>query len=168
MFDGYWNKAEATLEQFQTLWYHTGDNGRVLPSGAVAFVDRKKDSLRRRAENVSSLELEAALMRHGKFAEVAVHAVPSDLAEDDIKACIVLKPGESTTPEEIFPFFKDNLPYYAIPRYVELIDALPRNAVGRVMKHKLRERPLDETVWDLDKLGLTVGRHERRAGSDVR
>lgn len=165
MFDGYWNKPEATLQQFGNLWYHTGDNGRMLPGGAFAFVDRKKDALRRRGENVSSLELEASLMRFPKIAEVAVHAVPSELAEDDIKACVVLTEGETTDPTEMFQFFQENLPYYAIPRYVEVVDSLPRNAVGRVMKFKLRERPSSDATWDLEKLGLVVSRAQRRVVS---
>lgn len=163
MFDGYWRKPEATLQQLGALWYHTGDNGRMLPSGAFVFVDRKKDSLRRRGENVSSMELENAIACHQKIAEVAVHSVSSALSEDDIKACIVLRSGESTDPSELFTFFKENLPYYAIPRYVEIVDGLPRNAVGRIMKYQLREKPISDAVWDLDKLGLVVGRQERRS-----
>lgn len=162
MFDGYWGKPEATLTAFAGLWYHTGDNGRKLEDGSFAFADRKKDSLRRRGENVSSMELEAAILSHPKVAECAVHAVPSELAEDDIKACIVMKPAESVTPEELFEFFREKLPYFAIPSYVELVPSLPRNAVGRIMKHKLRESPFSEATWDLAKLGLSVARSDRR------
>jgi crotonobetaine/carnitine-CoA ligase len=94
LFSGYWNDAEATVSTFRNLWHHTGDSGRLDEDGYFWFVDRKKDSLRRRGENVSSLELEAALMRHPAFAAVAVHAVPSELSEDEIKACIVLDRGQ--------------------------------------------------------------------------
>lgn len=162
MFDGYWGNADATLQAFAGLWYHTGDNGRRLSDGSFAFADRKKDSLRRRGENVSSMELEAAILGHPKIAECAVHAVPSELAEDDIKACIVMKPEQSVTPEQLFEFFRETLPYFAIPSYVELVPSLPRNAVGRVMKHKLREAPFSEATWDLAKLGLSVARSDRR------
>jgi crotonobetaine/carnitine-CoA ligase len=160
MFDGYFEQPEATLASFQGLWYHTGDYGRRLPSGAFAFVDRKKDSLRRRGENVSSLELEAAINRHPGVVESAVHAVPSELGEDEIKACIVAD-GE-LDPRELFTFFKDNLPYFAIPRYVEVLDAFPRNGVGRVMKHKLREAGNGPGIWDFDAMNLTVTKQERR------
>jgi crotonobetaine/carnitine-CoA ligase len=162
MFDGYYERPEATLEAYAGLWYHTGDYGRRLDSGAYAFVDRKKDSLRRRGENVSSLELEAGINAHPAVVESAVHALPSPLGEDDIKACLVVAEGAEVTPEELFAFFKDHLPYYAIPRYVEVIPALPRNAVGRVMKHKLREAGNGASTWDLDALGLVVGREDRR------
>lgn len=162
MFDGYYERPEATLESFAGLWYHTGDYGRRLPSGALAFVDRKKDSLRRRGENISSIELEATINKHPKVVESAVHAMPSELGEDDVKACLVVAGGESVEPEELFGFFKQNLPYFAIPRYVDVLDALPRNGVGRVMKHKLREAGNSGATIDFEALGLTVGRHERR------
>jgi len=160
MFDGYFDQPEATLEAFRGLWYHSGDYGRRLPSGAFAFVDRKKDCLRRRGENVSSLELEQAIDRHPAVVESAVHAVASQLGEDDIKACIVA--SSAIEPAELFDFFKNNLPYFAIPRYVDVLKALPRNGVGRVMKHKLREAGNGPGTWDFDAMGLTVARQERR------
>jgi len=162
MFDGYFEQPEATLASFRGLWYHTGDYGRRLESGAFAFVDRKKDSLRRRGENVSSLELEAAINRHPNVVECAVHPMPAELGEDDVKAVLVLVEGERVEPDELFAFFKQSLPYYAIPRYVDVIDALPRNAVGRVMKHKLREAGNTASTIDCEALGLTLSRDERR------
>jgi carnitine-CoA ligase len=160
MFDGYFEQPEATLQAFRGLWYHTGDFGRRLPSGAFAFADRLKDCLRRRGENVSSIELEAAIDRHPSVLESAVHGVASELGEDDIKACIVAEPA--IDPAELFNFFKTTLPYFAIPRYVEFIDALPRNGVGRVMKHKLREVGNSSDTIDFEVMGLTVTRQERR------
>jgi crotonobetaine/carnitine-CoA ligase len=165
MFDGYWDQPDATLAAFEGLWYHTGDAGRKLPSGQLTFVDRKKDALRRRGENVSSIELEIAIRTHPKVADVAIHAIPSPVSEDDIKACVVLVAGESTDPEEMFDFFRSNLPYYALPRYVELVDDLPRNAVNRVMKHLLKDRPMTDDVWDFEALGLQVTREQRRAAA---
>jgi crotonobetaine/carnitine-CoA ligase len=165
MFQGYWRKPEATLEAFRNLWHHTGDYGRADEDGFIAFVDRKKDALRRRGENVSSVELEAAILGHPAIAETAVHAVPSEMIEDDIKACVVLAPGAEVTPEGLFSFFKEAIPYFAIPRYVEVMPALPRNAVGRVMKHVLRDHGITPETWDLECLGLTVARGERRSGA---
>ena len=101
MFEGYFDNPAATVEAFRGLWYHTGDHGRRLPSGAFAFLDRKKDCLRRRGENISSVELEQAIERHPGVLESAVHAVASELGEDDIKACIVthepIEPGSCST-----------------------------------------------------------------------
>jgi crotonobetaine/carnitine-CoA ligase len=162
MFDGYFERPEATVDAYRGLWYHTGDYGKQLESGAYAFVDRKKDSLRRRGENISSLELEAAINGHPKIAESAVIAHPSELGEDDVKAVVVVAENEELVPADVFDFFKDNLPYFAIPRYVEPIDALPRNGVGRVMKHKLREAGNSDATWDFEELGLTVAKSERR------
>jgi crotonobetaine/carnitine-CoA ligase len=162
MFDGYWGKPEATLEAFRNLWHHTGDVGRIDGQGLLHFVDRRKDAMRRRGENVSSIELEAAILRHSRIAEVAVHAVSSPATEDDIKACVVLSQGEPLAPEDLFTFFRDSLPYFAVPRYVEFLEALPRNAMGRVLKHELRARPLGPGTIDFDRLGLTISAHQRR------
>lgn len=162
MFRGYWNNPEATVDIFRNLWHHTGDMARLDDDGFYHFVDRKKDSMRRRGENVSSLELEAAILKHPDVAAVAVHAVPSDLSEDDIKACIVPKPGAELDPKEIFGFFKAQLPYYAVPRYVELLDALPANVNGRVQKFLLRERGITDSTWDFEALGLRIERDQRR------
>ncbi|WP_261567219.1 AMP-binding protein [Frankia gtarii] len=163
LFSGYWNNDAATVEAFRDLWHHTGDSGRMDERGYFWFVDRKKDSLRRRGENVSSMELETAIMNHTAFAAVAVHAVPSELSEDDIKACIVLRSGVTVDLAELFEFFRHNLPYYAIPRYVEYFDALPVNVNGRVQKFKLRERGITDTTVDLQALGFVVARSDRRA-----
>ena len=162
MFSGYWNNPEATVRIFRNLWHHTGDSGRMDEMGTLYFADRKKDSMRRRGENVSSMELEEAILKHPSVAEVAVHAVPSALVEDEIKACIVAASGETLDPADLFQFFKTTLPYYAIPRYVEVMKELPRNPVNRVQKFILRERGLTPATWDLEELGLVVERSERR------
>lgn len=167
MFQGYWNMPEETLEAFRGLWYHTGDLARRLPSGQLTFVDRKKDAMRRRGENISSMEVEAVIARHEAVADVAVHAVPSPMGEDDVKACLVLKPGATVTPEGLFEFFNDEMPFYMVPRYVELIQELPRTAVGRVQKYILREHSVGEGVWDFEALGFKVT-SDRRRTSGVR
>ena len=162
MFLGYWNRPEATVAASRNLWHHTGDAGRADEDGFITFVDRKKDALRRRGENVSSMEVEAAIMRHPAVERAAVHAVPSDFTEDDIKVCLTLQPEAALSPEDIFEFCKGALPYFAVPRYVEIVDALPLNAMGRIMKHVLRERGVTPDTWDLEALGLVIGRDERR------
>lgn len=162
MFDGYWEQPDATLAATAERWYRTGDTGRRLPNGELRFVDRRKDVLRRKGENISSLELEGAIRSHEQIREVAVVAGPSEDGEDELKACIVLAEGAELTPEALFEFFRDRLAYYAIPRYVEVMAALPVNAVNRVLKHELRGRPLTESVWDLQAMGLTVDRASRR------
>jgi crotonobetaine/carnitine-CoA ligase len=162
MFAGYWNNPVATAEAFRDGWHQTGDNARFDEDGFLYFVDRKKDSLRRRGENVSSMELEAAILLHPSVAAVAVHAVPSELSEDDIKACIVLAPGHRLAVEELFNFFRTTLPYYAVPRYVEYLQELPVNQTMRVQKFALRERGITDNTFDLQANGVVVARHERR------
>lgn len=162
LFDGYWNNPEATVAAFAGLWFHTGDFGRRKESGNVAFVDRKKDALRVRGENVSSTELEAAITRHADIVEAAVHAVPSDLEEDDIKACVVLRPGAALDRAEFFDWLRTHLPYFAVPRYVEQLDQLPKNPVNRVLKTTLRDRGVTADTWDFRAMGLIIARSERR------
>lgn len=162
MFSGYWGKPQATVDAFRTLWHHTGDYGRADADGFIYFMDRKKDAMRRRGENVSSQELEVAIARHPAITEVAAHAVPSDATDDDIKVCLVVAAGSAVTPGELFEFFKTQLPYFAIPRYVEIVAELPKNAMARVMKHELRKRPMTDAVWDLEALGFSIARGERR------
>ena len=162
MFAGYWRKERATLDAWANLWHHTGDLGFLDPDGSLYFVDRKKDALRRRGENVSSVELELAILKHPAVAEVAIHAVPAGVREDEIKACVVVAGDARPTAEELFAYFRENLPYYAVPRYVEFLDALPKNAVGRVLKHKLREAWDTPDTVDFEALGLVIERSARR------
>ena len=106
--------------------------------------------------------MEAAISTHPDVVECAAHPVPSNMADDDIKVCLVLNEGAEFEPIAFFAFARSVLPYFAIPRYVEVLPALPRNAVGRVMKHVLREAPDTSKTVDFEALGLTVGRGERR------
>jgi crotonobetaine/carnitine-CoA ligase len=162
-FDGYWNRPADTAAASTTYWHHTGDIGTLDHDGYLTFVDRKSDRLRRRGENIASFEIESVVMAHDAIAEAAVHAVsiPGEV-DDTLKACIVLAPGATLEPGEIAGYFATELPYYAIPRFVEVFEELPRNASGRVMKFELRKEPQGPNVWDLQELQLTVGRDKRR------
>ena len=101
MFAGYWNRPEATVEVLRNLWFHTGDLGRLDEDGFLYFVDRKKDYLRRRGENISSFEVERTVVAHEAVADVAVHAVASEQGEDDVKVTAVLVAGATVTEEEL-------------------------------------------------------------------
>lgn len=158
MFDGYWNRPEETLRVTRNLWFHSGDIGRFDKDGHFYFVDRKKDYLRRRGENISSYEMEATFLKHSAIREVAVHAVPSKLTEDDVKITVVLHEGSRITEEELARWAIDNVPYYAMPRYIELREALPKSPVGRVLKHQLRDEGCTDYTWDLEKSGLTYSK----------
>lgn len=155
MFAGYWGRPEATVETSRNWWYHTGDIGRIDEDDYLYFVDRKADYLRRRGENISSFEIEATLMGHGALADVAVHAVPSPLTEDDLKITATPKEGESITEEELFRWCIEQLPYFALPRYIEFRSELPRSPVGRVLKRELRDEGVTAATWDAETSGIT-------------
>lgn len=158
MFSGYWRRPEATAEALRDMWFHTGDMGKIDAGGHLYFVDRKKDYMRNRGENISSFELEGAFRGHPAVADVAVHSVPSQLSEDDIKATIVLREEMVATEEEICRWSIDQLPYFAVPRYIEFRAELPRNAVGRVLKFELRAEGVTAATWDRETAGIKVGR----------
>jgi carnitine-CoA ligase len=155
MFEGYWGRPDATVEATRNLWFHTGDIARLDEDGFLFFVDRKADYLRRRGENISSFEVESILMGHGALADVAVCAVPSQMSEDDLKITATVKEGAAITEEELFRWCVDQLPYFALPRYVEFRAELPRSPVGRVLKRTLRDEGVTPTTWDAEAAGVT-------------
>jgi crotonobetaine/carnitine-CoA ligase len=155
MFEGYWGRPEATVEASRNWWYHTGDIGRIDDGGYLYFVDRKADYLRRRGENISSFEVERILMSHGALADVAVHAVPSPMTEDDLKVTATVKQGASVTEEELFRWCINELPYFALPRYIEFRAELPRSPVGRVLKRDLRAEGVTASTWDVEASSVT-------------
>ncbi|MDT7584500.1 MAG: carnitine-CoA ligase [Pseudonocardiales bacterium] len=162
MFSGYWNDAERNIECWRNLWHHTGDLGRIDAAGQLTFVDRKKDSMRRKGENISAMELERALLGYPPIAEVAAHGVRQDGAlEEDIKACLVLHPGETFDQRAFADYVTTHVPHFAVIRYVEVLAALPRNPIGRVLKFELRDRPNTPGTIDLFALGLTSDRRRR-------
>lgn len=156
MFEGYWRRPEETLKIMKNLWLHMGDIGKFDEQGFFYFVDRKKDYLRRRGENISSFEMEATISQHPAVAEVAVHAVPSDLSEDDIKVTAVLHPEAALTEEELCRWTLDKVPYFAVPRYIEFRESLPRNPVGRVLKYQLRDEGRTLRTWDIEHSDIVV------------
>ncbi len=158
MFAGYWQRPEATVEALRNLWFHTGDLGRVDEDGFLYFVDRKKDYLRRRGENISSFEVERTVIAHPDVADVAVHAVASAQGEDDVKVTVVLVDGARTTEEELCRWCAERVPYFAIPRYIEFRPDLPRNPVGRILKYELRNDGVTPTTWDREVAGVEFER----------
>lgn len=156
MFEGYWRRPEATVAVLRNVWFHTGDLGRFNAEGWFFFSDRKKDYLRRRGENISSQELEHALLQHPAVREVAVHAVASDLTEDEVKLTAVLTSPDAVTEEQLCRWTLDRLPYFAVPRYIEFRTELPKNPFGRVQKYLLREQGMTESTWDREQSTLEV------------
>lgn len=150
MFEGYWKRPADTLKVLRNFWFHTGDIGKFDEDGFFYFLDRKKDYLRRRGENISSMEVEAVFSLHPDVAEVAVHAVLADL-EDDVKATCTLVTGSTLSAEELCRWSVDNLPYFAVPRFIEFRSELPKNPVGRVLKYELRDEGITAATWDREK-----------------
>lgn len=162
MSAGYWRQPEATVKAWRNLWHHTGDHGRFDEDGFLYFVDRKKDSLRRRGENISSMEVESAIKTNPKVADAAIVAVPSELTEDEVMACLQLAEGETVEPDEMFTFFKESLPYFVVPRYVRIVAELPKTPTLRVQKHLIRDEGITDDTWDFEAMGLRIERAERR------
>jgi len=168
MYSGYWRKPDATATAWSNLWHHTGDFGRMDADGFVTFVDRKKDVLRRRGENVSALALENVLRQHPAIADAAVSPVPGPFGDDDIKASLVLADGAVLEPAGFYEFIRDKVAYFAVPRYIDIRTALPVNALSRVMKHVLRDEGVTDQMWDLERLGLvSAGKNRGKKGQEV-
>jgi crotonobetaine/carnitine-CoA ligase len=144
---GYYQMPEETAAVIVDGWLRTGD--LVTPNGdeTYTFVDRKKQVIRRRGENLSPAEVEAALEQHPDVAEAAVVAVPSELSEDDVKAFVVAAPGRTVDPGELRHFALVHLARFKVPRYVEVVDELPHTATGRLAKHQL---PRERTAGEVD------------------
>ncbi|MDG2004728.1 MAG: AMP-binding protein [Novosphingobium sp.] len=159
MFSGYWRQPEATLDAMTDMWWHTGDFVRMDEDGYLYFVDRKKDYLRSRGENISSFEVESAMLRHGDVREVAFHTAPGPSGrEEALKATVVLEEESSIRERALFEWATDNLPYFAVPRFIELRAEIPKNPIGRVQKHELRKQGVTDQTWDCEAEGLTIRR----------
>jgi crotonobetaine/carnitine-CoA ligase len=159
MFEGYWRRPADTANVWRNLWMHTGDLGR-MENGYLFFADRAKDYLRSRGENVSSFEIERAFSAHPAIEEIAVHAVGTQDAEDEIKATIVLRQGATATEHELCEWAIEKLPHFAVPRYYEFRMELVKNPTGRVLKFRLREEGLTPATWDREVAGIQVRRRK--------
>lgn len=157
---GYNAMPEKTAEAWRNFWFHTGDAGTYDEEGYIYFVDRMKDCIRRRGENISSYEVEQVLNDHAAVAESAAVAVKSEIAggEDEVKACIVLRSGMQVKPEALLDYCQERMPYFAVPRYVEFVSTLPKTPTEKIQKHKLRETSLSPNTWDREAVGYKVRR----------
>jgi len=154
----YYNMPDKTLETYRNLWFHTGDLARCDEDGYFYFIDRKKDSLRRRGENISSFEIERVINTHPKVLESAAVGVKAEMPEDEVKICVVLKPGETLTPEELIAYAAERMPYFAVPRFVEFMDSLPKTPAERVQKYLLKQAGITPNTWDREKAGIEIKR----------
>jgi carnitine-CoA ligase len=139
-------------------WFHTGDLGKLDNETNLTYVDRLKDSLRRRGENISSVELETVVMLHPAVLEAAAVGVPSQLGEDDVLLIVTVSPNAALDYPELLDFCAARMPYFWVPRFVEIVSELPKNGIGRIRKDLLRIRGLKPDTWDREKHGYTVTR----------
>lgn len=147
MFMAYYHNEEATAAAMKGGWFHSGDRGRRDGDGYIEFIDRLKDSIRRRGENISSFEIEQIVNSHAAVAESAAVGVPSDLGEEDVMVVVVEKEGDSVDPEELIQYCEERMADFMVPRYVQLREALPKTATQRVQKYQLREAGVSG-AWD--------------------
>ena len=148
VMDGYHAMPQATADVWRNQWLHTGDAFRREPDGQFVFLDRIKDAMRRRGENVSSFEVEKEISEHPAVLECAVIAVASDASEDEIKACVVLRDGQPLDAAPLLAFLDERLPYFMVPRYVEFMAELPKTPTAKIRKQQLREAGLNPMTYD--------------------
>ncbi len=156
----YYGMPEKTAEDFRNLKLHTGDLGRMDVDGYVYFMDRVKDYIRRRGENVSSLEVEHQIVAHAAVKEAAVIGVKADegaSSEDEIMVVIVAD-GAAPNPEVLTHWMAERMPYFMVPRFIRFVDSLPKTPTERVQKNTLRDEGVTEDTWDRDAAGVEVRR----------
>lgn len=174
MFNGYYGKPEATVAAFRNLWFHTGDRAYLDDDGYLFFVDRVKDAIRRRGENISAFEIETILAGHDAIREAAAVPVPSELGEDEVAVFIVRSAAELTE-EAVIEYAVRNMAYFMVPRYVQFVADLPKTPSQKISKIALRERAKStyRQMWDREAHGIEVnrfsaGRLGPRPGSKTR
>jgi crotonobetaine/carnitine-CoA ligase len=155
---GYYNMPEKNEEAFRNLWFHTGDMLYKDKQGNYYFVDRIRDALRVRGENVSSFEVEKEINSHPAVLESAVVAVKSKHTEDEVKAVIVLRGGSKLSPEELIRYLEPRMPYFMIPKYIEFKESFQKTSTEKIKKEILREEGITENVWDREEAGVKIRR----------
>jgi crotonobetaine/carnitine-CoA ligase len=149
---------EKTVEAWRNLWFHTGDRVVRDADGHYRFIDRMKDSIRRRGENVSSWEVEQVLMRHPAIAACAIYPLPSELGEDEVAAAVLLEPGHALEAADLIRHCEGQIAYFAIPRFVRFVPEMPLTENGKIKKVTLREAGRTPDVWDREAAGYRLRR----------
>jgi crotonobetaine/carnitine-CoA ligase len=155
---GYWNAPAKTAAMWRNLWLHSGDAGRYDEDGNLYFVDRIQDTIRRRGENISSMEVEGIIGQHPAIAECAVFPVASEHTESEVMVAIVLKEGVEEDPVSIIRFAEKRMAYFMVPRYIDFVSVLPKTPTGKVQKNVLRATGRSGSTWDREAAGVKVAR----------
>ena len=155
---GYWNHPEWTEKAFRNLWYHTGDMLMKDADGNLYFVDRIKDAIRRRGENISSFEVENEINAHPDVLECAVMPVESEHTEQEVMAIVVPSSPGKLNPKDLVKFLEPRMPYFMVPRYIDCVDILPKTPTGKIQKYILRDRGITASTWDRELAGIKLQR----------
>jgi carnitine-CoA ligase len=158
MSHGYLKEPQATARAWRNGWFHTGDAFRRDAEGNFFFVDRIKDSIRRRGENISSFEVEAEVLAHTDVRECAAIGVPSELGEDEVMIVVAPAPSRRIDPEALTHFLITRLAYFMVPRYVRTLAVLPKTPSSKVLKAQLRAEGITPDTWDREKAGIIIRR----------
>jgi crotonobetaine/carnitine-CoA ligase len=153
---GYWGNPEATACTWRNGWFHTGDLFRRDAEGNYYYVDRTKDSIRRRGENVSSSEVEAEVLAHPAVQLAAAIAVPSEHSEDEVMVVVKAKPGQSVDPAALFEFLLPRMPHYMLPRFIRVVEEFVMTETIKIRKNVLRAEGVTADTWDREKAGIQV------------
>jgi crotonobetaine/carnitine-CoA ligase len=145
---GYLNRPEASAEAWQDGWFRTGDGLKYDEDGNWYFVDRLKDCLRRRGENISSFEVEQEVASHPEVLECAAVAVPSEWGEDDVKVVVVRKTGSALPEAELTDYLVERMARFMVPRYIEFVNEIPKTPTGKARKAELRDQGVTASTWD--------------------
>lgn len=157
MFLRYHKKPEQTVEAWRNAWFHTGDYVTRDADGYYYFVDRKKDVIRRRGENLAPYDVESVLNRHPSVFESVVVGVPSPLGEEDVKAFVQLRPGSAKDARALFQFCVEQLPFFMVPRYIEFVEEIPKTANQKAQRYLLKGKRGSDEI-DRELLGITLRR----------
>lgn len=157
---GYVNAPEATLRAWRNGWFHTGDAFYRDEQGRYFFVDRLKDSIRRRGENVSSLEVEKVVLQYPGILDAAAIPVPSGYAEDEVMVVVQTMSGGRIDPVGLIDFLIPKMAHFMVPRYVRIMAELPKTQTNKVQKTRLREEGITSDTWDREQAGIILKREQ--------
>jgi len=160
MMLGYYDMPAATAGAMRNMWMHSGDRGYLDEDGFLYFVDRTKETIRRRGENISAYEVEMLVARHPDVQEVAAVPVASDLSEDDVMVFVRLREGSTLPHAELIDFCAANMAYFMVPRFVHFVEEIPKTSSEKIEKYKLKQWTIEHRaeIWDREKEGITIAR----------
>jgi carnitine-CoA ligase len=153
---GYYRNPEATAAAWRNGWFHTGDAFKCDAAGNFFFVDRMKDAIRRRGENISSFEVEAEALGHPSVLEAAAIPVPSADSEDEVLLVVTANAGRTIQPRELLRYLVPRMAHFMLPRYIRIVAEMPKTATAKIEKHRLRAEGVTADTWDRETHGVIV------------